>query len=52
MVSQNEVDFMSMKIDVLEKEAVSLNKRYKERGKSLNKLWENGKELKNEKEKA
>ena len=48
MVSQNEVDFMNMKIDALEKEAVYLNKRYRERGKSLNKLWEKGKELQKE----
>ena len=48
MVSQQEVDFMSMKIDALEKESVSLNKKYRERGRSLNKLWEKDKELKKE----
>ena len=45
MVSQQEVDFMSMKIEALEKESVSLNKKYQERGKSLNKLWEKRLEL-------
>ena len=48
MVSQNEVDFLKMRIDALEKESVSLNKKYRERGKSLNKLWEKSKELKKE----
>jgi len=48
MVSQNEVDFMNMKIDALEKEAVALNKQNKERGKALNKLWEKSKELRKE----
>ena len=48
MVSQQEVDFMNMKIDALKKESGSLNKRYRERGKSLNKLWEKGKELRKE----
>jgi predicted HTH domain antitoxin len=48
MVSQNEVDFMNMKIEALEKESVSLNKRYEGRGKSLNKLWEKDKELRKE----
>ena len=48
MVSQQEVDFMSMKIKALEKESVSLNKKYRERGKSLNKLWEKDKELRKE----
>jgi len=48
MVSQHEVDFMNMKIDALEKESVALNKKYRERGKSLNKLWEKNKDLKKE----
>lgn len=48
MVSQQEVDFMNMKIEALEKESVSINKKYRERGKSLNKLWEKDKELKKE----
>ncbi len=48
MVSQHEVDFMNMKIDALEKESVSINKKYQERGKALNKLWEKGKELRKE----
>jgi len=45
MVSQNEIDFMNMKIEALEKESGSLNKKYQERGKALNKLWEKRKEL-------
>ena len=48
MVSQQEVDFMSLKIEALEKESVSLNKKYHERGKALNKLWEKGKEIRKE----
>ena len=45
MVSQNEIDFMNMKIEALEKESVSLNKKYQQRGKALNKLWEKREEL-------
>lgn len=48
MVSQNEVDFMKMQIDALEKESIALRKKYEERGKALNKLWEKGKELRKE----
>ena len=48
MVSQHEIDFMSMKIDALEKEAITFNKRDKARGKALNELWEKGKELRKE----
>jgi len=48
MVSQDEVDFMNMKIDALVKDASALNKKYQERGKALNKLWEKGKELRKE----
>jgi len=48
LVSQHEVDFMNMKIDALEKEARSINKKYQARGKSLNKLWEKDKELRKE----
>lgn len=48
MVSQHEIDFMNMKIEALEKNAVSLDKKYRERGKSLSKLWEKSKELKKE----
>ena len=48
MVSQHEIDFMNIKIAALEKESIKLNKKYRERGKSLNKLWGKGKELKKE----
>lgn len=48
MVSQQEVDFMQMKIDALEKGWAKINNNYNARGKSLNKLWEKNKELKKE----
>ena len=48
LVSQNEVDFMKVQIDALEKESIVLRKKYEERGKALNKLWEKGKELRKE----
>lgn len=48
MVSQQEVDFMNMKIEALEKGWAKLNNGYNARGKSLNKLWEKNKELRKE----
>lgn len=48
MVSQEEVNLMKLRIDELEKATIALDKRYKERGKALNKLWEKGKELRKE----
>lgn len=48
MVSQQVVDFMSLKIEALEKGWAKLNNNYNARGKSLNKLWEKSKELRKE----
>jgi len=59
MVSQHEVDVIQMelscqkkRIEELEKMTNALNlithKKYKEHGKSLNKMWEKGKELRKE----
>jgi len=55
MVSQKEVDFMSMEIDAWKQQTATLVKlvnttesKYEARGKSLNKLWERGKELQKE----
>lgn len=55
MVSQQEVDFISMELSEwkkqtlnLEAELQTLQGKYETRGKALNKLWEKGKELKKE----
>lgn len=48
MVSQQEVDFLSMKIEALEKESARVHINLDNRAKSLNKLWEKNKELKKE----
>ena len=55
MVSQKEVDFLQMELSswkqqtsTLAKELHILEKKYRGRGKSLNKLWEKGKGLKKE----
>jgi len=55
MVSQHEVDFMRMEIDSWKQQTSKLAKlvntiesKYEARGKSLNKLWEKGNELRKE----
>lgn len=40
-----ELSCQKKRIDELEKSAIALNKKYVDRGKSLNKLWERGKQL-------
>lgn len=46
MVSQQEVDILSRKIEILEKESARVHINYDARSKALNKLWEKNKELK------
>ena len=55
MVSQKDIDFLQMEIDAWKRQTSELVKlintnesKYKERGKSLNKLWEKGKEIRKE----